>query len=205
VTIAEAVEIMRNMTGESADSQCQFMAAAADVWDEAEGVVQCKACDGSGLYRHGDGRLDLHDRCPSCDGDRYRSNGNSLRAEALRLLAECGKVGGWVNEQCRYWTPVMVVGRECVIPAGWWTAAGFNGVISGNLPTVHHGYIGNRLDLIDAYAAADRPTREAWARETRKLAGWEACGCRKWMEGGYSCPVCQGYGLVPPAPTEVQS
>jgi hypothetical protein len=189
VTIAEAVEIMRNMTGEPPGEQCRAMMALADVWEESEGGPLCEWCRGNTL---------VNLPCHYCHDTGFVSNGNSLRAEALRLLAECGCHGAYENgnpKRSRYESQGVV---------GEWVeqTIGINAI----------GVIPRRLALLDAYAAADRPTREAWARETRRLAGWVACPtCEDntveldvdgWSDG---CLDCYGYGLVPPVPTEVQS
>lgn len=177
MTTDEATEIMRDMVGEPAGEQCQFMMAAADVWEEAEEMVGCGRCNGvkrvPPLNQWGPDSCD----CPKCHATGFVSNGNSLRAEALRLLAECGKCGDVIYGYVKAKADGVVNNRaatvenglpDCVFDALEWQ------LLEWGFPK-RYSAVDIRLAILDAYAAADRPTREAWAREMRKLAGWVAC------------------------------
>jgi hypothetical protein len=209
VTIPEAIEAMRRNVGTPGEAGA--MMVLADVWEEHEantkGVI-CRECHA---------RLWLPDQksgtaCDACNGAGvvFVSNGNSARAEALRLLAECGKVGAK-----NYGYGDRGIADE--------TMAGSASVADGWLHTAmrpfcpsdegdFYGIITNRLALIDAYAAADQPTRERWARETRALVPRVVCeACRGvgltyvYMGHGdhdqQGCWPCNGTGRVP-APQE---
>jgi hypothetical protein len=185
VTIAEATELMRNAVG--SPDECRMMAVLADVWDESEGMLACGECDGDGVY------FDTFPRqvdCEKCAGTGWVSNGNSLRAESLRLLAECGKVGAPRREV----SPVHWLGgywHDCAedvselgtVSTGWVKSVDEFGRQYDSAD--YYDPITNRLTLLDAYAAADQPTRERWARETRALVPTDR-----------GCESCRGTGLT---------
>ena len=83
------------------------------------------------------------------------------RAEALRLLAECGRVG---EEGFGYdITTSGAVGPQ-VIPVDWYDPA-----FRARQFDFWWQVIPERLRLIDAYAQADPDTRRRWTEETRAL------------------------------------
>lgn len=188
MTITEAIQLMRDAVG--SPDECRMMNELADVWEEHEGMVACERC----RYTPGwnpayIGLADQSSVCLTCHGTGYVSNGNSLRAEALRLLAECGKVGeksttpkfdgGYWGQDVydSYAGPPEDFTIDCVVSTKWADTA--------NLGTVHVPLcpIAARIALMDAYAAADPATRERWARETRAL-----------MVKDVKCPECWGIG-----------
>ncbi len=156
-----AEEVMRRY---SADVTAMYYAA----WAMAKEEDECSTCrEWIGVGQIPDDhsvRKTTWSTCPQCRGTG--SNGNAARAEALRLLAECGKVG---RPGFGYDDPF---GREddhdflqFVVPAGWWyTCLELVGVEDRYRP------VGERLALLDAYAAADTDTRRQWAAETRALS-----------------------------------
>jgi hypothetical protein len=161
MTIPEAIEAMRRNVG--APNEAGAMLVLADVWEEHEANVKCDACDGGHVKMRTNTGV-IYGSCTDCHGTGYVSNGNTMRAEALRLLAECGKVGsedgtGYYDaddgDSCRF--------GAGYVPAEWWEYEGEYEVTNVYCP------IDNRLMLMDDYAAADQPTRERWARETRAL------------------------------------
>jgi hypothetical protein len=181
MTIPEAIEAMKRNLGQPDEALC--MAAFADVWEEAEGMVGCE---------YGFGPLPGdHSECSRCHGSGYVSNGNSARAEYLRILAECGKVGDTSGEfvaNYAYWS-ISDRPHEMRVPDSIWNAAA---EMVGGEGLYGLSVISNRLALMDAYAAADQPTRERWARETRALvpgATCERCEGRGHLDL-YSCPSC---------------
>ena len=108
--------------------------------------------------------------CPLCRGSGVESNGNAARAEALRLLAECGKAGmidaveGWYF----YWSiPDRPDGER--VCSGWWHAT--RGTRESGEHQLLKDTVSARLALLDAYAAADPDTRRRWAEETRAMGG----------------------------------
>jgi hypothetical protein len=165
MTIPEAIEAMRRNVG--APNEAGAMLVLADVWEEADGMTPCGCDDGSidtgGCTPWGE---PICAACDLCDGAGYVSNGNSLRAEYLRILAECGKVGVSDSESAffSYWSR-----SDC--PAKGRVP---NSVLDEALRTLsvrneRITVVGERIALMDAYAAADPATRERWARETRAL------------------------------------
>jgi predicted nucleic acid-binding Zn-ribbon protein len=104
-------------------------------------------------------------RCAPCDAV-------FARAEALRLLAECGKVGrpefGYGRMGRRDDAPIYALRDEqkrdapCRVSFDWFEAADALSPLTQNM-------ISGRLRLLDAYAAADPDTRRRWAEETRAL------------------------------------
>lgn len=223
------------MLSEPPGEQCRAMMALADVWEEAEGMVACVRCHGvepcefcngtdsteapfgNGVINCPNGYDDdghwiggqCRGTCTTCHGTGFVSNGNSLRAEALRLLAECGITGEEMGGGRDY--AIWSIGSKSAgvrVPQRWWVRADAIGTGLSRKPLVDA-----RLALLDAYAAADRDTREAWARETRKLAGWVEClhpscdgyGVRDALYQGVAnpdCLACHGAGIVPPAQVE---
>lgn len=156
MTIDEAIDLMRALPG------CvQTMWAVADVWEENEAFVTCYDCDGFGFRPLFDMKEDRR-KCPKCLDTRLVSNGNSARAEALRLLAECGKVGG--HPTIGYRT-MAHMNDESSVPTGWSEAAFSTHV----RPPNQYQTIPIRVGLLDAYAEASPETRRAWAAETRAL------------------------------------
>lgn len=123
----------------------------------------CSRCEGSGFTTSGgyDGTHGLDGpECEWCNwyGDRRNE------AEALRLLAECGRVG---SEHHGYWSDVLPCNHGECVPVSWWDVA---------IKPLHrnhqafHDRVRNRVALIDAYANADAATRQRWSEETRRLA-----------------------------------
>jgi hypothetical protein len=157
------------------------MLVLADVWEEHEANVGCQACDGGQVKMRTNTGL-IYGTCAVCHGTGYVSNGNSLRAEALRLLSECGKVG--ISEYSivssnGYWGhDDYTKGTAGTVPSDLFNAC--NGLDISTFGDV----VAERIALMDAYAAADQPTRERWARETRALAP------------GVDCEACKGTGLT---------
>jgi hypothetical protein len=176
MTIPEAIEAMKRNVG--TPDEAGAMLVLADVWEEREANVGCIYKHGSidfpctggqvygpkqmgfapnGMQCWGNGWSD----CPKCHGTGYVSNGNSARAEALRLLAECGKVGmGGVG----YYSEDGDEASEGLVSDDWYMAS-----CERRRPQDFAVIVPERLNLMDAYAAADQPTRERWARETRAL------------------------------------
>jgi hypothetical protein len=143
-----AEELMRR---HPADVSAMYVAA----WAMA-GRGGCSRCKGDGwVYAGYDGG---REECPLCEGTGNGHEGR-LRAEALRLLAECGKVGRQSDEGPRYFC--HDVPAEEKVYAGWWSKAA-----DIALKTLFR--VG-RCHLLDAYAAADPDTRRQWADETRAL------------------------------------
>jgi hypothetical protein len=201
VTIPEAIEAMRRNIG--TPDEAGAMLVLADVWEEHEantkGVI-CRECHA---------RLWLPDQksCTACDacngaGVVFLSNGNSLRAEALRLLAECGKVGkenfGYDDEFGHERTPGS---DKWTMPRWWWCAA-LHKVSEVDLNSV----IAERLALMDAYAAADLATRQEWEGKTWELVPTdvECPTCNPWdsryepyRAGEDRCHACRGVGRIP--------
>ena len=102
--------------------------------------------------------------CSCCASDP------EARAEALRLLAECGKVGTQrppTNNWYFYWSLPDASPKERVCDR-WWHAA-HDRHPAGNKHPLARDVISARLALLDAYAAADPDTRRQWAEETRAL------------------------------------
>lgn len=137
--VITAEEVMRR---HPADVSAMFIAAW---W--LGGYRGCQLCAGSAAFN-----------CGAC-GCNASSGG---RAEALRLLAECGKVGepGFGYDD--------VLGHEpdspCVVASHWW----YDSNLGVNCP----GWadpVSERLALLDAYAKVDPDTRRRWADETRAL------------------------------------
>jgi hypothetical protein len=203
MTIPEAIEAMRRNVGTPGEAGA--MLVLADVWEEHEANVGCVRCRYTPGWNPAYIALSHQSStCPHCHGDGYVSNGNSLRAEALRLLAECGKVG---HEEEGYFYPGTTrpgSDREAV-SHGWY---------EDSLPRIEGRVVAadiHRLALMDAYAAADPATRERWARETRALVpGVECVRCRGdglvyiglppvagWHDGESECPLCKGTRIIP--------
>lgn len=156
-----AEEVMRR---HPADVSAMYVAA----WAMENKATRCPRCRGTGrvyVYMgHGDFR---DDECWGCGkGGRDFDRIQLLRAEALRLLAECGKVGSihppdpnWYF----YWSIVDADPHE-LIGNEWWAAANAlaKSYLEGDAVTA-------RLDLLDAYAQADPDTRRRWAEEMRAM------------------------------------
>lgn len=125
--------------------------------------ANCTRCDGRGWYRDGHDYNRTTEPCEACG--RTGRGKLPLYAEALRLLAACGKVG---REGFGYDDPV---GREddadfiaLAVPTEWW--------LSVSIDHTHPGWadpVSERLALLDAYAAADPDARRRWAEETRAM------------------------------------
>ena len=123
----------------------------------------CRWCGGTGMiWPPGRGPGGAHptwEKCGACGG-------SPSRAEALRLLAECGKVG---REEFGYddphgWEHEPEFG-ECVVALGWWRS------VASRLPSADWANpVTERLALLDAYATAGPDTRRRWAAETRAPA-----------------------------------
>lgn len=149
-----AEEVMRR---HPADVTAMYYAA----WSMS---ANCEMCNGTGFYPN-EHNADWSLRCTRCGGNYFREG----RAEALRLLAECGKVGrpafGYDDPLGREDDPDFL---QFVVPTGWWHAC-------LELVGVEDRYrpVGERLALLDAYAKADTDTRQRWAAETRALTAKE--------------------------------
>jgi rubredoxin len=198
VTIPEAIEAMRRNVG--TPGEALSMAAFADVWDEHEENVYCPTCRPPHLrfgpvYR---GNV----LCNECHGIGYVSNGNSLRAEELRLLAECGKVGkekfGYDDEVGHERTPGSY---KWTVPRWWWCAA-----LHKMSEADWNSIIADRLAIMDAYADADLATRQEWEGKTWELVPTdvECPTCNPWdsryepyREGEDRCYACHGVGRIP--------
>jgi hypothetical protein len=165
VTIPEAIEAMKRNVG--TPGEAGVMLVLADVWEEHEANVE------GGICPECHARLWLPEQksgtaCDACNGDGvvFVSNGNSARAEYLRILAECGKVGVSDSESAffSYWSrsDCPAKGR---VPNSMLDEALRTLSVRNERITV----VGERIALMDAYAAADPATRERWARETRAL------------------------------------
>jgi Zn finger protein HypA/HybF involved in hydrogenase expression len=197
MTIPEAIEAMKRNVGTPGEAGA--MLVLADVWEEHEANAACVRCRYTPGYNPVYIGLAYQSAiCPYCHGTGYVSNGNSARAEALRLLAECGKVG---HEEEGYFYPGTTrpgSDREAV-SHGWY---------EDSLPRIEGRVVAadiHRLALMDAYAAADQPTREWWARETRALAVTKNAECEYCVRGvvvgneawDHYCNRCDGSGRVP--------
>jgi len=161
MTIEEAVEVMCKFP-----TCVQTMWAMADVWEEAEAIdKRCGNCDGVGRINYGLADGD----CIPCDGGGFVSNGNSLRAEALRLLAECGKTGVvtsvWddTDSGTGYWTGTNEDIPEAIVPQEWWNLTWPRGKTADP--------VGQRILFMHSYASADARVRMTLAAETRQLTG----------------------------------
>jgi hypothetical protein len=197
MTIPEAIEAMRRNVG--TPNEALSMAAFADVWEEHEantkGVI-CRECHA---------RLWLPDQksgtaCDACNGDGvvFVSNGNSLRAEYLRILAECGKVGVSDSESAffSYWSRSDCPAKGRVPNSMLDEALRTLSVLDERITVV-----GERLALMDAYAAADLATRQEWERKTRAMVPGVDTDC-DWCDGlgandtALSCGRCKGTGRI---------
>jgi len=154
--VITAEEVMRR---HPADVSAMYVAAWA-----MDNLGRCGECRGTGrvyVYMgHGDFRAD------ECWGCVETGAAFAARAEALRLLAECGKVGSIHPpdpNQYFYWS-IVSSGTHERINWGWWAAA--NALAKSHL---EGEAVSARLDLLDAYAKADPDTRRRWAYETRAL------------------------------------
>ena len=90
---------------------------------------------------------------------------DALRAEALRLLAECGKVG-----DDKGYHPARYTGDPATtIPDVWYDTAILPLFDSDTMEQYRHycNRMENRLALIATYAFADEATRRQWADATR--------------------------------------
>lgn len=87
---------------------------------------------------------------------------DGLRAEGLRLLAECGKVG-YYGLNYTYWS-IEKQPADRRVPEVWWIRADSIGPGLWMTPVVD-----SRLALIDAYADATDAERDRWQSETRAL------------------------------------
>lgn len=161
MTIDEAIKMMRKLP-----TCVQTMWAMADVWEEAEAIdKRCDYCDGLGII-DADGAAC---QCGACGGNQFVSNGNSLRAEALRLLAECGKTGttssvwGDSDTGTGYWTGSDRDIPEAILPQEWWNLTWPRGKTCDP--------VGQRILFMDSYARADWRVRMTLSQKTRRLAG----------------------------------
>lgn len=156
-----AEEVMRRHPA----CRCAMFVAALVMESKA---FRCRICRGTGrvyVYMGHGGFRD--DECWECTDGIETGVAFVARAEALRLLAECGKVGSihppdpnWFF----YWSIMDAYPHE-LISGEWWEAARELGksFLEGDA-------VSARLDLLDAYAKADPDTRRRWAEETRALA-----------------------------------
>jgi hypothetical protein len=199
MTIPEAIEAMRRNIGTLGEAGA--MLVLADVWEDHEANVGCQACDGGQVKMRTNTGL-IYGTCAVCHGTGYVSNGHSLRAEYLRILAECGKVGCDSEDVLNrgYWGPSTQDPPHTTVPDDL--------INSCDITMGSHDLIAERLALMDAYAAADQPTRERWARETRALGPVATCErCEGtgltyvYMGHGdhdqQGCWTCNSTGLVP--------
>lgn len=204
MTISEAIEAMNHNVGTPGEAGA--MLVLADVWEEHEANVE------GGICPECHARLWLPEQksgtaCDACNGDglAFVSNGNSLRAEYLRILAECGKMGISEHRMISsngYWGHSdQTRGTAGTVPSDLFNAA--KGLDSSNFGDV----VAERLALMDAYAAADQPTRERWARETRALVPGvtcERCEGRGHLDL-YSCPSCYLSGTPGRVPASTEA
>jgi len=138
-----AEEVMRR---HPADVSAMYVAA----WAMSS---NCGMCNGAGFYLD-PANADWCLPCERCGGSYFRE----ARAEALRLLAECGKVG--INRG-GYWGPCIPSAPPVsVVPLNWlWSAN----------PELDGEPVSLRMRLLDAYAQADPDTRRRWTEETRAM------------------------------------
>ncbi len=97
--------------------------------------------------------------------DLLDEEGDPHRAEALRWLGERGMVGakddtGYYGASDLAYDPIRLAGG-CVSD-DWWFL--FTPAVGRNVWDA----VDNRLDLMDAYHAADEETRARWLRETEE-------------------------------------
>ncbi len=129
----------------------------------------CSLCAGRSGFRlcpdccHWSGRVPKSCRCRGkrsikceCRDER------AARAEALRLLAECGKVGG--HPSLGYKTMAHMRDESSVSER--WIDAALTYIPRGRS---QYEVVPIRFAMLCAYAAADPNTRRQWAEETRAL------------------------------------
>lgn len=144
-----------DLTGEElmrrhpADVSAMYVAA----WEMSS---NCGTCNGAGFYPKPD-NPEWVLRCERCGGNYFRE----ARAEALRLLAECGKVGEGFTGYFAYGSP------KGTISGGWYREAIYP---HEDNRLIYCQVIPERLALLDAYAKVDPDTRYRWAAETRALS-----------------------------------
>lgn len=102
--------------------------------------------------------------CQECDADAMIRQ--PVKAEALRLLAECGKVGT-IREPGPHWYfywSIPEAHPHEKISDEWWSAGR-----DLRRSFLEKDAVTARMDLLDAYARAAPDTRKRWAKETRAL------------------------------------
>lgn len=164
MTIEEAVEMMRKFP------YCtQTMMAMADVWEENESIdVRCDQCFGLGVVDGAGWAFE----CSKCNGAKFVSNGNSLRAEALRLLGELGIVESVCLEPLQYgggyyyWSIRGKDATERICDAWWDQARGKNWERAVEMMA---GVVPARLAVMNAWAEATPGQRVEWEAKTRAI------------------------------------
>lgn len=127
-------------------------------------MVQCRLCQGVRYVTHRDAVYGgtITQTCSCCAADPF------ARAEALRLLAECGRVGedneNLGRDTYSYWS-IRAKPVFARVPFGWWYEA--DGSAGRGL--WGRSRVDSRLALIGAYAGAGPETRRLWADGTRKM------------------------------------
>ncbi len=167
-----AEEVMRR---HPADVTAMYYAA----WRMERVDEMCESCDGEGWHRTRNPHTGWFGEveCATCDGTGRGNWDNTARAEALRLLAECGKVGEakgdgvggyWgLDVYQSYFGPPNEFLPSAVVPTDWADTARLGTV------DVECDRVPARLALINTYAKADPDTRQRWAAETRALTAKE--------------------------------
>lgn len=150
-----------------ADVSAMYVAAWRMACEEDE-CPKCQEWNGVGQVPDDHNvRKTTWSTCPRCNGSG--SNGKAARAEALRLLAECGKVGqSGFGYDCPVGHQEHPNYHMLAVPSGWWYATAVD--------TLHPSWtypVQERFALLEAYAKADPDTRRRWAEETRALAARE--------------------------------
>lgn len=173
-----ADEVMRR---HPADVTAMYYAAWSmdrtdEMCEECNGVGRVKTTGGVTFRGPSDSMWAL--RCPTCDGTGHDNRNNAARAEALRLLAECGKVGATESPvykgSCGYWPPNPTTGYrpwpdDSTVSEEWFDSmcGHRNDAYDPDEP------VDCRLWLLDTYAKADTGTRQRWAAKTRALTAKE--------------------------------
>lgn len=156
-----AEELMRR---HPADVSAMFVAA----WRLAGEGDECSEChdetgEWTGFVRPTPNYGSSWVPCLACRGSKLGAAA-AARADALRLLAECGKVG--CHPSLGYRT-LPRLRDPASVPGDWIEET----LIARTRPPCQYETVRLRSGLLDAYAAADPDTRRRWAEETRALTG----------------------------------
>jgi len=149
--------------------RCAMFVAA---WSMEGKVFRCKKCSGSGRAYIYTGHGDCQEGdCWACLDGIETGFDFAARAEALRLLAECGKVGmtreaDWIADVGGYFPETSQSYAAGSVATIWYE--GMRRLAGSNCHAVRE-----RFALLDAYADADPETRRRWADETRALTPLE--------------------------------